>query len=289
MTNPSTSAAPAKIDLAGSIPFLAMHALGLCAFFFDFDMTMFWLCLGSYYTRMIGITAGYHRYFSHRSYKTSRLFQFIMAFLAQTSAQKGVLWWAAHHRHHHKHSDTETDIHSPVHRGFWYSQIGWVMNSSTVGTEWKFIQDFAKFPELRWLNKYFLVPPALYALAIYLVFGWTGVFWGFFFSTMILYHGTFLINSLTHVFGRIRYRSGDQSRNSFILAVLTCGEGWHNNHHYYQATANQGWFWWEIDLSFYTLKLLSWLGIVWDLRLPPAHIKARTIAAESEAKATKAA
>lgn len=278
-----------KIDISGSIPFIVMHLCGLCAFFFDFNMTMFWLCLGSYYLRMIGITAGYHRYFAHRSYKTSRVFQFMLAFLAETSAQKGVLWWAAHHRHHHKHSDTDKDIHSPVTRGFWYSHIGWIMNGSTEETNWKYIQDFAKFPELRWLNKYFLLPPTLYAVAIWLIWGWSGLFWGFFFSTMILYHGTFFINSLTHVFGRIRYRSGDASKNSFLLALITCGEGWHNNHHYYQATANQGWFWWEIDLSYYSLKLLSWVGIVWDLRLPPAHIKARTIAAEEAAKATKAA
>jgi stearoyl-CoA desaturase (delta-9 desaturase) len=273
-----------KIDLAGSVPFIIMHLFGLAAFFFEFNMTMFWLCLGSYYIRMIGITAGYHRYFSHRSYKTSRVFQFLLAFLAQTSAQKGALWWAAHHRHHHKHSDTDKDIHSPVTKGFWYSQVGWIMNSSTEETNWKYIQDFAKFPELRWLNRFFLVPPTLYAVALWLAWGWSGLFWGFFFSTMMLYHGTFLINSLTHVFGKVRYRSGDESKNSFILAILTCGEGWHNNHHYYQATANQGWFWWEIDLSFYTLKVLSWAGIVWDLRLPPAHVKARTIAAEKAAK-----
>ncbi|MBC7660089.1 MAG: fatty acid desaturase [Chitinophagaceae bacterium] len=246
-------------------------------------MTMVWLCLGSYYIRMIGVTAGYHRYFGHRAYKTSRVFQFILAFLAQTSAQKGVLWWAAHHRHHHKHSDQETDLHSPVTKGFWYSQIGWILNPATSETNWKYVQDFAKFPELRWLNKYFLVPPTIYALAIFAIWGWAGVFYGFFLSTIFLYHGTFFINSLTHVFGRVRYRSNDESKNSFILALITCGEGWHNNHHYYQATANQGWFWWEIDLSFYTLKVLSLFGIVWDLRLPPAHVKARTIAAEAAA------
>ncbi len=284
-----TAINPSKIDLTRSFPFIAVHIAGLCAFFFDFNMMMFWVCLASYYVRMIGVTAGYHRYFSHRSYKTSRVFQFLLAFLAQTSTQKGVLWWAAHHRHHHKHSDTEQDVHSPVTKSFWYSHMGWIMSRSTEATNWKYIQDFAKFPELRWLNKYYLVPPILYALALWLTLGWSGIFWGFFFSTMLLYHGTFFINSLAHVLGKVRYRSGDESRNSFVLALLTCGEGWHNNHHYYQATANQGWFWWEIDLSFYTLKILSWLGIVWDLRLPPAHIKARTIAAEALIKVTKAA
>lgn len=280
-TSPSLGTAQRRrIDLSGSIPFFIMHIMALCAFFVEFNATAFWVCFVSYYIRMIGVTAGYHRYFAHRSYKTSRVFQFCLAWLAQCSAQKGALWWAAHHRHHHKYSDTEHDLHSPSQNGFWYSQVGWILNPDTAETDWKYIQDFAKFPELRWLNKYFLVPPTLYAVTLWLIWGWAGLFWGFFFSTMLLFHGTFFINSLTHVFGRVRYASGDDSRNSFILALVTCGEGWHNNHHYYQATANQGWFWWEIDLSYYTLKVLSWFGIVWDLRKPPPHIKAKTIAAE---------
>ncbi len=279
------SAVRRRIDWVGSIPFFLMHVAGLCAFFFDFNMTMFWLCLGSYYLRMFGVTGGYHRYFSHRAYKTSRPFQFVLAFLAQTSAQKGALWWAAHHRYHHKHSDSPKDLHSPKQDGFWWAQVGWILSPDTTETDMKYIQDFAKYPELRWLNRHFLVPPTLYAVAIYLIWGFPGLFWGFFFSTMLLFHGTFFINSLTHVFGKVRYRSGDESKNSLILALITCGEGWHNNHHYYQATANQGWFWWEVDFSYYTLKLLSLFGIVWDLRMPPAHIKARTIAAEARSKA----
>lgn len=271
-----------RISPTGALPFILMHVMALAAFFFEFNMTMFCLCLFSYYVRMVGVTAGYHRYFSHRSYKTSRFFQFFIAFLAQTSAQKGALWWAAHHRHHHKHSDTEADLHSPKHKGFWWAQVGWILSKSSNGTDMRYIQDFAKYPELRWLNKYFLVPPTLYAVAIWLIWGWEGLFWGFFFSTVLLYHGTFFINSLTHVFGKVRYRSGDDSKNSFVLALLTCGEGWHNNHHYYQATANQGWFWWEIDFSYYVIKALSWMGLVWDLRLPPPHVKARTIAAEMQ-------
>ncbi len=271
-----------RINPTGAVPFVLVHIAGLAAFFFEFNMTMFWLCLFSYYIRMVGVTAGYHRYFSHRTFKTSRAFQFILAFLAQTSAQKGALWWAAHHRHHHKYSDTEADLHSPKHKGFWWAQFGWVLSKSSNGTDMRYIQDFAKYPELRWLNKYFLVPPTLYAVAIWLIWGTPGLFWGFFFSTVLLYHGTFFINSLTHVFGKVRYKSGDDSKNSMILALITCGEGWHNNHHHYQATANQGWFWWEIDLSYYVIKALSWVGITWDLRLPPPHIKARTIAAEMQ-------
>ena len=278
-----------KLNWKSSIPFALMHVAGLAAFFFDFNMTMFWLVLGSYYLRMVGVTAGYHRYFSHRSYKTSRWFQFVIAFLAQTSAQKGALWWASHHRHHHKYSDKEEDVHSPSLRGFWWSQVGWIVCDKFVPTNWKYIQDFAKYPELRWLNKYCLLPPILYAAAIFAVWGWAGLFWGFFFSTMLLYHGTFSINTLTHMFGKVRYKSGDESKNSMILALITCGEGWHNNHHYYQATANQGWFWWEIDISYYVLRLLSVFGLVWDLRMPPEKIKANTIKAQMEKEHSTAA
>ncbi|MFW7381146.1 MAG: acyl-CoA desaturase [Oligoflexus sp.] len=272
----------------GSLPFALMHLAGLTAFFFEFNMTMFWLCLGSYYLRMFAITAGYHRYFSHRAFKTSRIFQFFLAFLAQTSAQKGALWWASHHRHHHKYSDTEEDVHSPGKRGFWWSQCGWIVCDKYIDTNWKYIGDFARFPELKWLNKFGLLPAVVYAAAIFMIWGWAGLFWGFFFSTMILYHGTFSINTLTHMFGKVRYKSGDESRNSMLLALITCGEGWHNNHHYYQATANQGWFWWEIDLSYYVLKVLSWFGIVWDLRKPPKHIKANTIKAQKAAESKAA-
>lgn len=277
---PAASKSLEAIDWIGSIPFALMHLAGLAAFFFDFNMTMFWLVLGSYYLRMFAITAGYHRYFSHRAFKTSRVFQFILAFLAQTSAQKGALWWASHHRHHHKFSDTDNDVHSPVKKGFWWSQVGWILCDKYYETNWKYIGDFAKYPELKWLNRYSLVPAVIYAVAIFLIWGWAGLFWGFFFSTMLLYHGTFAINTLTHMFGRVRYQSNDGSRNSMLLALITCGEGWHNNHHYYQATANQGWFWWEIDLSYYVLKLLSYFGLVWDLRKPPKHVKAKTIKAE---------
>ena len=238
------------------------------------------LAIGSYYLRMVAVTAGYHRYFSHRSYKTSRLFQFILAFLAMTSAQKGVLWWAAHHRHHHKYSDQKEDIHSPLQRGFWFSHVGWVLSANYMQTDFALVRDFHRYPEIRFLDRFYFIPPCAYALLMYSVWGFPGLIWGFFISTTALYHCTFFINSLTHMIGRVRYKSNDGSKNSFMLAVLCCGEGWHNNHHHYQSAVNQGWFWWEVDLSYYVLSLLSWFGIVWDLRTPPEQIKARTIAAE---------
>ena len=263
------------------IPFLSVHAMCLWAFQTGIQPEYLLLAIGSYYLRMVGVTAGYHRYFAHRSYKTSRVFQFLLAFLAMTSAQKGVLWWAAHHRHHHKYSDREEDFHSPLQRGFWFSHVGWTLSEKHMRADLSLIKDFAQYPEICFLNRFYFIPPALYGLLIYLLSGFPGLIWGFFISTTALYHCTFFINSLTHMVGRVRYRSGDGSRNSFVLAILCCGEGWHNNHHHYQSTANQGWYWWEIDFSYYTLVVLSWFGIVWDLRKPPAHIKADTIAAES--------
>ncbi|MEP6932467.1 MAG: acyl-CoA desaturase [Nitrospirota bacterium] len=263
------------------IPFLSIHLMCLLAFQTGVQWEWLLLAVGSYYLRMIAVTAGYHRYFSHRSFKTSRVFQFILAFLAMTSAQKGVLWWAAHHRHHHKYSDQEEDVHSPLQRGWWFSHVGWILSADYLRTDFNLVRDFRRNPEICFLNRFYWIPPLCYALLMYGIWGLPGLVWGVFISTTALYHCTFFINSLAHLIGRVRYKSNDGSKNSFILAILCCGEGWHNNHHHYQSAANQGWFWWEVDVSYYVLSLLSWLGIVWDLRTPPEHIKAKTIAAES--------
>jgi stearoyl-CoA desaturase (delta-9 desaturase) len=200
-----------------------------------------------------------------------RVLQFLMAFGGGTAAQKGALWWASHHRHHHKHSDTPEDVHSPL-KGFMWSHVGWILCNKYNETDYNAIKDFAKYPELVWLNKHHWVPPTVLGVACFLAGGWSTLIIGFFLSTVLLYHGTFFINSLSHVFGRRRYVTSDTSRNSFALALITLGEGWHNNHHYYQSTANQGFFWWEIDISYYILRLLSLFGLTWDLRTPPKHI-----------------
>jgi stearoyl-CoA desaturase (delta-9 desaturase) len=255
-----------------SFPFFAIHAACVAAFFVGFRWTYILLALALYYVGMFFVTAGYHRYFSHRSFKTSRAFQFVLAFMAMTSAQKGVLWWAAHHRHHNKFSDQEEDLHSPRQFGFWWSHVGWILSSKYNQTRTEMIADFAKYRELRWLNKYYLVPPLTLALVLFLIGGWGALVWGFFIRTVMLWHGSFTINSLSHVFGRRRYPTTDTSRNNWWLALLTLGEGWHNNHHHFMASARQGFFWWEIDGTYYVLKVLSWFRIVWDLRQPPAEI-----------------
>jgi stearoyl-CoA desaturase (delta-9 desaturase) len=248
------------------VPFLAMHVGVLAIFLVPFSPWMLVWLFGSYYLRMFGVTGGYHRYFSHRSYKLNRFWQFCLAFLAQTSVQKGVLWWAAHHRDHHINSDRKADIHSPVHEGFWWSHLGWILSDEYDHYDAQRIADFAKYPELRWLNRYHVVPAVAYAVVIYLLGGWPAFVWGFVVSTVLLYHGTFVINSLAHIWGSRRFATPDESRNNFWLALVTMGEGWHNNHHHFMSSTRQGIRWWEVDATYYILRVLSWFRITRDLR-----------------------
>ncbi|MFM7195715.1 MAG: acyl-CoA desaturase [Bacteroidota bacterium] len=288
MESPVTLQQRSKPVLKTEISFIIVHLLPLLAIFTGATWFDWALCAFLYFFRMFWVTGGYHRYFSHKSYHTSRVFQFIIAFMAQTSAQKGALWWAAHHRHHHRHSDTPEDPHSMKLYGFWYSHVGWIVGPDYKETDYKTIGDYAKYPELVWLNKYYLVPPLMLAVGVTALGAWVNggsaalmfthhglstLFIGFFLSTVILYHGTFSINSIMHKFGRQRYESGDESKNSLWLALLTLGEGWHNNHHYYEVASRQGFFWWEIDITWYILKMMSWMGLVWDLKGVPDHIK----------------
>ncbi len=261
-----------RIDYAKSLPFFGVHLACLAAFLTGVSWRAVLLCGFLYMVRMFGITAGYHRYFAHRSYRTSRLFQFLIGWLGCSAVQKGPLWWASHHRRHHQHSDQEEDVHSPERMGFWWSHVGWILSSKYEATDYQIIKDFASYPELRWLNKYHFIPGIALALLCFLLGSWQGLVWGFFISTVFLYHGTFVINSLCHMFGKRRYETNDTSRNSLLLAVLTLGEGWHNNHHYYSTSANQGFFWWELDISYYTLRLFSLFRLVWDIKTPPQRV-----------------
>ena len=274
MSTPAVAIRDHRINWIQSLPFFAFHLFAAVAVFFvPFHWSYVVWAVALYYLRMWLVTTTYHRYFSHRTFKTSRVFQFVLAFLAETSAQKGVLWWAANHRHHHRESDQPADVHSPLQDGFWWSHVGWILSDKYTETREEAIRDFARFPELRFLNRWYLLPPFLLAVGLFLIGGFPLLVWGFFVSTVVLWHGTFTINSLSHIFGKRRYKTTDTSRNNFLLALITCGEGWHNNHHYHQNTANQGWFWWEVDVSYYALKLMSALGLVWDLRLPSESVK----------------
>lgn len=262
-----------RVNWVSSIPFILAHFVPFLAIFTGVTWKAVILGVVLYFGRMFFITAGYHRYFSHRAYKTSRVFQFILALGGSMAAQKGALWWASHHRLHHRFSDTERDIHSPQ-KGFWWSHMGWILCDKYKDTDYDLIKDFAKYPELVWLNKHDWVGPWLLGIASYLIAGWPGLIIGFFGSTVLLWHATFTVNSLNHVFGRRRYVTTDTSRNSAILALWTMGEGWHNNHHYYAAAARNGFFWWEYDVSYTILKVLSYFRIVSRLRVPPERVLA---------------
>ncbi len=257
-----------------TVPFLLVHLAALGAIWTGVTLQAVAVGVALYFIRMWAITAGFHRYFSHRSYKTSRVFQFLLAFLGQTSAQRGVIWWAAVHRHHHRHSDTPEDAHSALHGGFWHSHVGWIFKPKRSRADYESVPDLTRYPELRFLERHPYFPAFLLAIGVYLWLGWVGLFVGFFCSTVVLYHGTFAINSLAHMTGNQRYLTGDQSRNSLLLALITLGEGWHNNHHAYQSSTRQGFRWWEIDITYYVLWGMSKLGLVWDLREPPPELVA---------------
>jgi stearoyl-CoA desaturase (delta-9 desaturase) len=255
-----------------AIPFILVHLACIGAIWSGVTWQAVAIAVGLYWLRIFAIGAGYHRYFSHRAYSTSRAAQFALAALAQSTAQRSVLWWAAKHRHHHRHSDTERDVHSPRHKGFLYSHVGWIFAAKHDATDLVKIDDFARYPELMWLHRYEVVPAVALAVICFAIGGWPGLFVGFFWSTVLVYHATFSINSLAHVWGRKRYVTGDDSRNNWFLATFTMGEGWHNNHHAYQSSARQGFKWWEYDPTYYILKALSWIGVVWDLKKPPVAV-----------------
>jgi stearoyl-CoA desaturase (Delta-9 desaturase) len=255
-----------------TIPFIIVHLTCFAALWTGVTAGAVGLAIGLYWLRIFAIGAGYHRYFSHRAYETSRAFQFVLAVLAQSTSQKSVLWWAANHRDHHLHSDTELDVHSPRQMGFLYSHVGWIFSRGQETMNVNRIADFAKFPELMWLHRYEQLPAFVLAVLCFAVAGWPGLIVGFFWSTVAVYHGTFCINSLAHLVGKRRYVTGDDSRNNWLLAIITMGEGWHNNHHAYQSSARQGFRWWEYDPTFYLLTLLQRVGLVWNLKLPTAEV-----------------
>src|ERR1700683_3064667 len=265
-----------SISLPG-ILFLMVHLACFAVFWTGIAWWSVALCAFMFFTRKFGITGAFPRYSSHRSYKTSRPFQFFLAFLGGAAAQKGALWWAAHHRHHHKHSDTENDLHSAKLEGFYWSHVGWVLSKEYEEYDSNVVRDLNKFPELVWLDKYIFIPPIAAGTFCFLVghlFGnaMQGLIVGFFISTVILYHTTFAINSLCHMFGGRRYETGEESKNSLWLDILTMGEGWHNNHHHYPLSCRQGFFWYEIDITYYILFCLSKVGLVWDLQAPPKRM-----------------
>ena len=276
---------PERFEYSRAVPFIILHLGCLGVIWAGWSWAAVITAVVLYFTRMFAVTAIYHRYFCHRAYHTSRATQFLFALFGLTAVQRGPLWWASVHRHHHRHSDDEHDIHSPGMKGFLWSHIGWLTSSRNFPTDYDRVKDLAKYPELVFLNRFDLIGPALLFAALY-GFGaaleayapslgtspWQMVVWGFFISTTVLFHATCTINSLTHCFGKKRFETGDDSRNSLLLALLTLGEGWHNNHHHFQSSARQGFFWWEIDISYYVIRLLGAFGLVWDIKGVPARV-----------------
>ena len=271
----------------GNTPtFVLVHLSCLLALYTGVSWDALVVCGLAFFLRGFGVTAGFHRYFSHRSFKTSRAFQFILAVLGTMSVQKGVLWWAAIHRQHHREADRPGDPH-PVARGFVWSHMGWFLAADYDydRTDFGLVRDWMKFPELVWLNEHFLVPPLLLAAGLFAAGGLPWFVWGFCVSTTLQWHVTYAVNSIGHRFGSRRYDTADDSRNNFWLGLLAMGEGWHNNHHYYQRSVRQGFFWWEIDLSYYVILALSRIGVTWDLVAPPAHVLTAAVERSSRAAA----
>lgn len=269
------------IDWMRIIPFIALHLGCLAVIWVGVSVFAVGVAVALYLLRMFAITAFYHRFFSHKSFKTSRVVQLIFAVIGASATQRGPLWWAAHHRKHHRFADQLNDPHSPK-QGFWWSHIGWFLNKQHFNTDYAMVPELATYPELRWLDRFDIAVPVLLAASLYVLGemmaawfpsmqtnGWQLVVWGYFISTIVLLHATLMINSLAHKMGSRRYQTPDHSRNNFWLALLTLGEGWHNNHHYHAASARQGFYWWEVDISYYILSVMNKLGLIWDMRTIP--------------------
>lgn len=274
-----------NVTLIDSTPLLVMHLACLALPFVGISAAAVVVCLLAYLVRVFALTGGYHRYFSHRAFQTSRWFQFVLAFLGGMSAQLGAIWWASHHRCHHATADTPDDPHSPRLSGFFHAHVGWLLCRKHSKADEERVGDLLQYPELRFLDRFHIIPPfflafATFGLGAFLgraypglgTNGWQMLVWGFFLSTVLVYHVTFCINSVTHMFGSRRFATRDDSRNNLLLAFLTMGEGWHNNHHRYPISARQGFYWWELDVTYYILLLLQKVGLIWGLRAPPRSI-----------------
>lgn len=271
------------IDWLRIIPFILIHLGCLLVFWVGFSFTALIVAGILYAVRIFSIGAFYHRYFSHKAFTTSRFCQFIFACLAMTSVQRGPLWWAAHHRDHHINSDTKNDPHSPYHQGFWGSHMGWFLSKKHYNYNPDRIKDFSKYPELVFIDKNDVLVPAILGFGLFILGtllakycpdlktnGMQLFVWGFCISTVLVYHVTFSINSIAHKIGRRPFDTKDQSRNNWLLAIFTFGEGWHNNHHRYPISARQGFKWWQVDITYYILKFMDKIGIISNLKVPPA-------------------
>ena len=278
------------------IPLLLLHFACASIIWVGWSPVALIVAILFYAIRMIGITAFYHRYFAHKSFKTGRVTQFVFALIGSAATQRGPLWWASHHRHHHYHSDTELDVHSPRKGAFW-SHIGWFLSDKHFKTRLELIPDFARFKELVLLDRFDMIVPIVCIAFMYLLgsllnysypqLGTSGLqmlVWGYAISTVVLLHATLCINSLAHRMGSRRFKTdeNDTSRNNLLLALITFGEGWHNNHHRFPNSARQGLRWWELDLSFSVIKIMEKIGLVWSVNAGPTAQQVAQALTENE-------
>jgi stearoyl-CoA desaturase (Delta-9 desaturase) len=247
---------------------VGVHALCLLVPFVAFSWKIGALALASYLLQVFGITGGYHRYFSHHAFKTSRVFQFALGWLGCSAMQNGPIWWASGHRRHHRFSDKEGDPHSPLLRGFWYAHLGWVLDGTNDYPDLRNVHDFTRFAELRFLDAWKWLPTVATGVGSTLLFGLPGLVWIFAVATTLAFHAPLFVNSLGHMWGTRRFETSDTSRNNAVLGFMVLGEGWHNNHHHSQGLARHGRVWWEIDLTYYAIRVLQALHLVWDVREP---------------------
>lgn len=284
-TGTADSTAFKQVVLAARLTFV--FGGSAAAFFFPVSLELVALMVISFVVRTFGWEAGHHRYFAHRSFKTSRIFQFVLGALGAMSGQRGPLWWAAVHREHHSYADTDKDPHSPLKRGWFFAYLGWLFERPDGQTNYDNVKDWAQFPELVWLNEHhYVFPYFLLCLTFVLgqwtpLFGWgagiEAVIWGFCISTALSLQGTHMVNAFAHAqqsgwFTYRNYPTDDRSQNHWLLCIVTLGASWHNNHHRYPVAARAGFRWWELDLTFIALRGLAALGLVWDLRAVPGHV-----------------
>jgi stearoyl-CoA desaturase (delta-9 desaturase) len=296
-TEPEAEAPPEdgakRVDWVRVIPFIFLHVMCLGVLVVGWSWVAVGVAAAGYALRMFAITGFYHRYFSHRTYNTSRFTQFLLALVGNSAVQRGPLWWAAHHRAHHRYSDQPEDPHSPEVHGFIWSHILWITSKENFATGLKEVRDLSKYPELVFLDRFDTLVPVLLAVVMFTMgavletfapglgtTSWQMLIWGFFISTVVLFHGTCTINSLSHLFGNRRFATNESSRNNPLLALITFGEGWHNNHHHYPGAVRQGFYWWEYDITYYGLKIMSWLGLIWSLNPVPERVYQQTQASE---------
>jgi stearoyl-CoA desaturase (delta-9 desaturase) len=267
------------------LPFLGLVAAIVLLWTRGFHWIELALLLGMYGLTGLGITVGFHRLFTHRSFETNVVVKFVLAVLGSMAVQAPLLKWVAQHRRHHQHSDTPDDPHSPHHqglgllglvRGFWHAHIGWAFEPDTAGLG-RCVQDLRQSGALRvasalfpaWVALGLLLPAALGGL---LTWSWAGalmgLLWGGLVRICLVHHVTWSVNSVCHLWGGRPFRTADRSRNNFVFGVLALGEGWHNNHHAFPTSARHGLRWWQVDMSYWVIRALALLGLAWKVRLP---------------------